>query len=86
MYLHRADFESVESEVQVEIDSRVSVEDTESDTFLIGSNHGDCIDVRWLKLGLLDPDGESWADTVQSVDACLVIVDLLSIWTTWEAE
>jgi hypothetical protein len=63
MYLDRADFESVKSEVEVEIDSRVSVEDTESDTTLIGSDHGNCVDVGWLELGFLDPDGESWADT-----------------------
>jgi len=64
VYLNRADFEPVESEIEIEIDSRVSVEDTQSDTALIGSDHGYCVDVCWLQLRLLNPYWEGWANTV----------------------
>jgi hypothetical protein len=57
MHLDRADFKPIESEIDVPIRFRVSVEHADSNALVVGSDHGDCINVCRLQARMLDPDG-----------------------------
>jgi hypothetical protein len=63
----------------------MSVQDTQTDTVLIGGDHGNRVDIGWLHFGFLDPDGISGSEANESATPRSSIggLSLLSIRTTW---